>query len=124
MSVQIILFAGMFVDRDAFEDQIVVEMRINRRRFEDRVDHAVFRHAVLDDVDLDVDPSCHLDGSAEGDFAVTLAEMDIAHRETAALHIDGEIDLRAARQVLDVAISAMFSRRHGAPCLLGGVLGG
>ncbi len=30
MGIKIILFASMLIDRDAFEDQIVVEMRVDR----------------------------------------------------------------------------------------------
>ena len=66
---------------------------------------------------LMMQPAGHLDRAAEGDFAVALAEVQIAHRETAAGHIDREVDLRAARQILDVAIAAMFARRHGAGAL-------
>ena len=59
----------------------------------------------------------HLDGAAEGDLAVALREVDVAHREAAALHVDGEVDLRAAREVLDVAVAAVLARRHGARAL-------
>src|ERR1700735_3203733 len=62
-------------------------------------------------------PAGHLDGAAERDLAVALAEMQIPHGEAAALHIDREVDFRSARQVLDVAIAAMLARRHGAGAL-------
>ena len=113
MHVEVMLLA-LLVDRDAFEDQIVFVVRRDRRRLEYRILDAVFRYAVLDDVDLDMQPARHLDRAAEGDLAVALAEMQVAHRETAAGNIDREVNLRAARQVLDVAISAMLARRHGA----------
>src|SRR5439155_13244552 len=54
------------------------------------------------------------DRTAEGDLAVALAEVQVAHRETGAGHVDREVDLRAAREVLDVAIAAVLARRHGA----------
>ena len=108
------MLLALLVDRDALEDQIVVVVRRDRRRLEDRILDAVFRHAILDDLDLEMQPAGHLDGAAEGDLAVALAEVQVAHRETAALHIDREVDLRAARQILDVAIAAVLARRHGA----------
>ncbi len=113
VDVEVMLLA-VLVDRDAFEDQIVLVVRRDRRRLEHGILDAVFGDAVLDDVDLDVQPAGHFDGAAEGDLAVALAEVQIAHREPAAGHIDREVDLRAARQILDVAIAAMLARRHGA----------
>ena len=59
-------------------------------------------------------PTGHFDRAAEGDFAIALREVQIAHRKTAAGHINREIHFRAARQVFDVAIAAMFARRHRA----------
>src|SRR5216684_8367872 len=78
VDIEIVLLAP-FVDRDALEDQIVVVGRRDRRRLEDRVLDAVFRHPVLDDVDLEVEPAGHLDGAAEGDLAVALTEMQVPH---------------------------------------------
>jgi hypothetical protein len=50
-------------------------------------------HATLDEIDLQVQRARHLDGAAERNFTVALAEVQVAHREAAALHIDREIDL-------------------------------
>jgi hypothetical protein len=55
-----------------------------------------------------VQEAAHLDGAAEGDLAVALREVHVAHRQVGALHEDGEPDAAAARQVLDVACSAFF----------------
>src|ERR1700722_3359736 len=121
VNVEIMLLA-LFVDRDAFEDQIILVVRRDRRRLEDRILDAVFGDAVLDDLDLQMQPAGHLDRAAEGDFAVALAEMQVAHRETAARHVNREVDLRTARQILDVAVAAMFARRDRAGTL-GGDLG-
>jgi len=59
-------------------------------------------------------PAGHFDGAAKGDFAVALAEVQVAHRQPGALDIDREEDLRAAGQILDIAVTAMLTRRHGA----------
>src|ERR1700677_5262431 len=106
-----------FVDRNAREDQVILVIRRDRRRLEDRILDTGFGDAVLDDVDLEMHPARHLDRAAEGDLAIALAEVQVTHRETAAGHIDREVDLRAARQILDVAIAAMLARRHGAGAL-------
>src|SRR4029079_16753953 len=116
MDVEVMLLAGL-VDRDAFEDQIVLVVRRDWRRLEHGILDAVFGDAVLDDIDLQMKPARHFDGAAEGDFAVALAEMQVAHREAATGNVDREEYLRASRQVLDVAIAAVLARRHGAGAL-------
>jgi hypothetical protein len=60
----------------------------------------------------------HLDGAAERDFAVALAKMQIAHGQARTIDIDREVDLRAARQILDINVAAMFARRYRT-CRLG-----
>ena len=60
---------------------------------------------------LQMDPARHFDRAAEGDFAVALAEMQIAHRKPGARHIDREKHPRPTRQILDVAVAAMLARR-------------
>src|SRR3981081_524332 len=111
MNIEVMLLAAL-VDRDALEDQIVLVVRRDRRRLEYGILDAVFGNTILDDVDLEVQPARHFDGPTKGDLAVALAEMQIAHRETAAGHVDREVDLRTARQALDIAIAAMLARRH------------
>src|SRR4029077_11803785 len=98
--IEIVLLAGL-IDRDAFEDEIILVVRRDRRRLEDRILDAVFGDTVLDDFDFEMQPAGHLDRAAEGDLAVALAEVQIAHRETTAGYVDREVDLRAPRQVLD-----------------------
>ena len=85
-------------------------MRIDWADLEQRVCQSVFCHATLDDIDMQMDPSGHLDSTAEGDFTIPLREVVVAHGELGALHIDGEIDPRAARNILDVAVPAMLTR--------------
>src|ERR1700728_1417865 len=113
MNVEVVLLA-LLVDRDAFEDQIIIVCRNYLRGFEDRILDSVFVHAAFNEVDLQVDPSSHLDGATEGDLAVTLAEVKVAHRQAGALYINRKKDLRAARQILDIAVAAMLARRNGA----------
>src|SRR5205823_12830074 len=91
VDVEVMLLAGL-VDRDALEDQIVLVVRRNRRRLEHGILDAVLGDAILDDIDLEMQPAGHLDGAAEGDLAVALAEVQIAHREAAARHIYREVD--------------------------------
>ena len=61
---------------------------------------------------MEVDPTRHLDRAAEGDLAVALREVEVAHRELGALDIDREVDARSARDVLDVAVAAVLARRN------------
>ena len=88
-------------------------------RLEDRVDHAVLGDAALDDVDVQVDEAGHFDGAAERDFTVPLREVNVTHRQLGAVDVDWEVDSRTARQVLDVAVAAVFARRDGPGGLLG-----
>ena len=66
----------------------------------------------------------NLDGAAEGDLAIALAEVQVAHAQAGAIHIDGEEHLGAARQILDVAVAAVLARRHGARAFGGGLVAG
>src|SRR5215216_4777288 len=107
------LLAGLVVNADAFEDQKVAIMRINRADLEQGVGQTIHVDAALDNVDVQVDPSCHLDGSAEGDLAVALREVIVAHGKPGAGHIHREVNSRAARDVLYITISSVLARRNG-----------
>ena len=74
----------------------------------------------LDDVLAEVEVAGHLDGGAEGNFAVLLREVDVDHRESAAVDVDGKIDLGLLGEVLDVAIAAVLAGRDGAGGFHGG----
>ena len=64
------------------ERQPLAVLRIDVPRHEDRVfGDAVGLHAALDQVDVQVHESAHLDGAAERDLAVTLGEVQVTHRE-------------------------------------------
>src|SRR5258705_4258425 len=86
--------------------------------FEDGISNAVLLYAVLDQINADVNPASHFDRATERDFAVSLRPVDVAHRKPAAFHVDGEVNARAARQVLNVAVATMLARRHCPPRLL------
>src|SRR5262249_16721228 len=70
--IKIMLLSSLLVDRDALEDDILREVRLDRARLEDGIGDAVFAHAILDQVDANVDEARHLDGAAEGDLAIAL----------------------------------------------------
>src|SRR5262249_19054218 len=115
--VDIVLLA-FIIDGQALEHQELRIARFNRARLEDGLLQSVLLHSTLDQVDMEVDEARHLDGAAEGDLAIALREMKVAGRESRAFDIDRKIHSAAARQVFDVAVSAMFTRRDGAHCLL------
>lgn len=98
------------VDTEAFEGQVAAgtELRLHGTREENGRFHTHVRHAAFDHVDLNGDDAGHLDGAAEGNFAVALREVQVANREFGAGNVHGEIYFAAAAEVFDVAVSAMF----------------
>ena len=70
--------------------------------------HAQNLLSALHHLELDRDDAGDLDGSAEGDLAVALGEVQVAHAELGALDVHGQVHFAAARQVLDVAVAAVF----------------
>jgi hypothetical protein len=54
--------------------------------------HRVGLHATLDEVDAEIDVATHLDGAAQGDRAITLAEVQGAVRQLATLDVDRQED--------------------------------
>ena len=113
VDVEVVLLA-LLVDRDAFEDQVIVVVRPIGLGLKIGFLMPYFAMPPLISSTLQMQPARHLDGAAEGDLAVALGEVEVAHREPGALHVDREVDLRAARQVLDVAVAAVLARRHRA----------
>ncbi|MNV69824.1 hypothetical protein D3C71_1627530 [compost metagenome] len=67
-------------------------------------------------------PARHFDRAAERDFPIALREVQIAHRQPAALYVHREEHAGAARKVLDVAIAAVLARRHRARALARGLV--
>ncbi|EAY64674.1 conserved hypothetical protein [Burkholderia cenocepacia PC184] len=117
-----IMLAALLVDGNALENEVVVIGRRDRAGLKDGVADTVFRHAALDEVHAHMHPAGHFDRAAERDLAVALAEVQVADRQARAIHVHGEKHLRAARQILDVAIAAMLARRHRARALRGGLV--
>ena len=66
------------------------ELRLDWAGDVDRAPDAEFGEPVLDHLEVDGDDACHLDGAAEGDLAVALGEVEVAHAELGAGHVDGE----------------------------------
>ena len=107
--VQIMLLP-ILVNAEPFKRQIPAWsiVRLHRPGQEERGFHAQVRHAVLHDVELDRDDAGHLDGAAEADLAVALREVQVADAELGSLDMNGKVDLAAAAEVLDIAVSAML----------------
>lgn len=74
--------------------------------------------AALHDGQLQRDDAGHLDGAAEGDFAVALREVEVADAELGARDVDGEEDFAAPAQVFDVAVAAVLRAAGDGPCAL------
>lgn len=66
------------------------------------------RESVLDHLEVDGDDACHFDGAAKRDFAVPLGEVQVADAEFGAADVHGEVYFGAPREVLDVAVAAVF----------------
>lgn len=107
--IQVVLLAGM-VDAEALEGQVATgaELRLNGARMENGRFHAHVRHAAFNHVELDGDYAGHLDGAAEGDFAIALREVQVADGEFGAGNVHWEIYLAAAAEVFDVAVPAVL----------------
>src|SRR5215218_2132582 len=77
--VHVVVGVGVVVDRDPDERDELAVARLDPTRQEDRVGaDPVLLHAALDQVDAEVDEAAHLDGAAEGDLPVALAEVQVA----------------------------------------------
>lgn len=98
------------IDAKPFKGQIPArpKLRLHGALVEDGRLHAHLRHAVFDHVELHRDDAGHLDGAAEGDFAVSLREVEVADGEFGARDVHGEVDFAASAEVFDVAVSAVF----------------
>lgn len=78
--------------------------------------HVEMLDAALHDAELHCDASGHLNGAAEADFAVALAEMQVSDTEFGARNVNGEVDFAAAGQVLDIAVSAVLGTAGNGAC--------
>src|SRR5215211_3732947 len=111
--VHVVVGVGVVVDRDADERDELAVARLDPTRQEDRVGgDPVLLHAALDQVDAEVDEAAHLDGAAEGDLPVALAEVEVAAGQLGPGHVHREKHPRPAGPVLDVVVAAILPRRH------------
>lgn len=100
----------VLIDTESLEVDVPArsELRLYRTRHVDGTLHVQVLDAVFHDAALDRDDACHLNGATERDLAVSLREVQVSDTELCALDMHGEIDLGAAGEILDVAVSAVF----------------
>ena len=113
------MLLAVLVHRNTFKNEVLLIAGRHVAGLEDRVLHTVLLHAVLDQVDADVNPAGHFDRTAEGDFAVALGKVQVAHRQAAAFDIHREEHARTLGQILDVAVTTMLAWRHCAGTFIG-----
>ena len=83
-------------------------VRLHRPGQEQRTLHVQVPHTVLHHRQTQRDHPSHLDGAAKADLPVPLGEVQIAHAELRPRYVHGEKRPGAAREVLDVAVAAVF----------------
>lgn len=107
--VQVMLLA-VLVHAEALKRQVPAraELRLHRAGDEHRALHAQVAHPALHHAEPERDHAGHLDGAAEGNLPVALREVQVADAELGARDVDREVDLGAAREVLDVAVPTVF----------------
>jgi hypothetical protein len=84
------------------------KLRLHGTRDIDRTLHIQLLHPAFHDAELEGYHARHLNRAAEGDLAVALAEMQVPYAELGTGDVDREEDFGTAREVLDVAVSAVF----------------
>src|SRR5918994_919322 len=106
---------AVLVNRDALEDQEVRVPGLEVTQLEDRhvlvAGHSVLLHAALYELHPEFDEARHLDGAAEGDLAIPLREVQVAHRELRPLDVHREVDAGPNGEVLYVHVAAVLARR-------------
>lgn len=77
--IQKVLLA-ILIDREALKCQVPPRAKIGSHIAwpENRALDSSRLHTVLDEIKLDGDSACYFNGATEADFAVALAEMEIA----------------------------------------------
>lgn len=70
--------------------------------------HIQLRHPALHETELERNDTRHFYRAAEADFAISLTKMKVSDAELCAGNVHGQKDFRAARQVLDIAVPAVF----------------
>lgn len=95
--VEVVLLA-VLVDREALEGEIPAwtEVWLHGTGEVHGGLEAHLRHAVLDHGELDRDDARHLDGTAEGDLAVSLGEVQVSNGEFRAGDMHGQVYFRSS----------------------------
>lgn len=108
---------SLLIDAESLKGQIPARsvMGLHRSRQEKRTLHIQILHTTLHHRQFQRDDPCHLNRATERDFAVALAEMEIADAEFGAGDVDREEDFAAAAQVFDVAVAAMLGAAGYSP---------
>lgn len=92
------------------------KIRLHRSRNVNRRFHGQLLDAILHHFEFYGNHTCHFYGAAKGDFAIALGEVEVAHAEFGAGDVDGEVDFRAAGEVFNVAVSAVFGAAWDGSC--------
>lgn len=100
----------MLINREPFKVDIPPrsKARLNRTRNVNGALEPHPLHPVLDHLEVDSNHTSHLDSAAEGNLAIALRKVQITHTELSSRHMDGQVNLGAPAQVLDIAVPSML----------------
>lgn len=106
----IIMLLTILIDRKSLKVYVPsrTELGFNGPRDVDGRFHSELFDTVFHDGELDRNLTRHLNSATERNLTITLREVKIADAEFSTLDMHREIYFRAAREVLDIAIAAMF----------------
>src|SRR5205823_375719 len=100
----------LLVDRDPDECEELAVARLDPSWNQHRVCRdPVLAHAVLDEVNPEVDEPAHLDGTTERYFTVTLREVEVPTRQLGPSHVHRIVDAATPGEVLDVVVSSVLT---------------
>ena len=105
-----IMLLAMLIHREPLKVNIPArpKLRLDRSGDVDGALHIELLDAAFHDAKLDGDYTRHLNRAAERNFAVALTEMQVADAEFRTLDVYRQEDFGSAREVLDVAVPAVF----------------
>jgi hypothetical protein len=66
------MLLALFINGDTFEDKEVGVAWLERAGPENGIGHLILIDAILDDIDVEIDKTSHLDGATEGNLAISL----------------------------------------------------
>jgi hypothetical protein len=108
-SIKIMLLA-MLVHTEALKVDIPPrpKLRLHRPRHVNRRLHRQLLHPALHHREIDRNHTRHLNSTTKRNLAVALREMQIPNRKLRPLDMHRQVHLASAREVLDVAVAAVF----------------